>query len=160
VKFSVEVNPTDVARVIKATSKATVKDSIKIEEGIKKCLGVIHRKAQTLCPVDINVPRRREGLPHLRDSGREETTGTGMATQGAVVFEGFYAIYVHERLDVKHPVGEAKFLEKAVRLTRGTCASILRRDFSSDRPNPYTGGTSTRQRTNEGIPRSRRSPGT
>lgn len=159
-KFHVQVSPTDVARVIKATSKATVDDSIKIEEGIRKCLGVIHRKAQTLCPVDVNVPRRREGLPHLRDSGREEVHGKGMAAQGAVVFEGSHAIYVHERLDVRHPVGEAKFLEKAIRLTRGTCASILRRSFSSDRPNPYTAPGNTRLRTNEGIPRSRRSPGT
>lgn len=39
----------------------------------------------------------------------------GNVVEVFVYFGTNYAVYVHERLDVHHPVGEAKFLENAAR---------------------------------------------
>lgn len=36
-----------------------------------------------------------------------------------------YAVYVHERTDVYHPVGQAKFLETAAAQQRGAMASLI-----------------------------------
>ncbi len=37
-----------------------------------------------------------------------------------------YAIYVHENLEAKHPVGQAKFLEQPFRLLQGALAAMVR----------------------------------
>ncbi len=43
-----------------------------------------------------------------------------------VGFSAWYAIYVHERLDVHHPIGQAKFLEVAIRTGAGRMGKIVR----------------------------------
>ena len=57
------------------------------------------------------------------DTGNLKLSGLGKArvavsvpagTVGYTTNTADYAIYVHERLGLNHPVGEAKFLEKAV----------------------------------------------
>ena len=57
-------------------------------------------------------------------------------TRGGIVEVGFgtdYAVPVHERTEVSHPVGEAKFLEKAVNKHRGSfekdVAALTRSNF-------------------------------
>lgn len=54
---------------------------------------------------------------HLKLSGLGHSKLLASAPNGAMGYTtntADYAIYVHERLDLKHTVGEAKFLEKAV----------------------------------------------
>lgn len=55
--------------------------------------------SQDLCPV-------RTG--ELRDSGHLEETPNGVA----VVYDAPHALTIHERLDLPHPTGQAKFLEQ------------------------------------------------
>lgn len=45
---------------------------------------------------------------------------------GIVAFAQNYAIPVHERTGVHHPVGQAKFLEKPARALRGELTRIIR----------------------------------
>lgn len=40
-----------------------------------------------------------------------------------------YAVYVHERLDVHHPVGQAKFLEQPAREKAGEIGRIIRETY-------------------------------
>lgn len=63
-------------------------------------------KART--PVDTGT-LRRSGKVHDHASARKLTAGLSFATE--------YAVYVHERTDIRHPNGEAKFLENAIKFT-------------------------------------------
>jgi hypothetical protein len=81
-----------------------------IENALIKEAGLILEEAKNLCPVDTGA---------LRDSG--EVRGmdrVGFETMIPITFGDpvpYYAIFVHEDLDARHPNGgEAKFLEKAV----------------------------------------------
>lgn len=69
---------------------------------------VIMTDAKMRTPVDTGT-LRASGMTTLVDKG--STPKVELSFGGAA---GAYAIYVHERLDVYHPVGEAKFLENAV----------------------------------------------
>jgi len=47
-----------------------------------------------------------------------------------VVYEGVsYAIFVHEILANKHPIGEAKFLENALRASARMVIRIIRKEL-------------------------------
>lgn len=66
----------------------------------------IMTKSRRLVPVDTGA---------LRASGQVRTGHTGRDPYVEIVYGGPaapYAIYVHERLDVNHTVGQAKFLEQ------------------------------------------------
>lgn len=51
----------------------------------------------------------------LRDSGKVKTDKTGSGVEHEVVFDAPYAFSVHERTDIKHPRGRAKYLEIAAK---------------------------------------------
>jgi hypothetical protein len=141
---------TGVDRVLRAGQKTSALDAIKVRDGLAKCAGVILRKSYQYVPIDTGA---------LMRSGRVEDNGKpGMGARFAVVYggtpEAYYAVYVHEDLTraYRNPPRGAKFLERAVRETRGTCASIMRRTLYVERGktidgvreditrgNPYTG---------------------
>jgi len=50
----------------------------------------------------------------LRSSGRVDEVAIGMKLVIVLGFHTDYAVYVHENLDANHPVGQAKFLERAM----------------------------------------------
>jgi hypothetical protein len=57
--------------------------------------------------------------------------------QGTTVSVGFqtaYALVVHERLDVHHPVGQAKFLEEPARTKAGEIAKVAEKAYRAGRP--------------------------
>lgn len=68
--------------------------------------------AVSLCPVDKG---------NLAASGHLETTAEGYE----IVFDEPYAAAVHERLDVSHTSGQAKFLEQPVATEGGNVLSAL-----------------------------------
>jgi hypothetical protein len=63
-------------------------------------LELVKEEAVRRCPIDTGA---------LRKSARVKIRGN----EGSINFGMDYAVYVHERLDLRHPVGEAKFLENA-----------------------------------------------
>lgn len=53
----------------------------------------------------------------LRRSGMVADHATARALQARLTFGTDYAVFVHENLNARHRVGEAKFLERAVQAT-------------------------------------------
>lgn len=121
-RVSAEV--TGVEQTIRAIGAAKAKTTKTVAELLQKCGEVILKKAKELCPVETGA---------LRDSGRIEVTGTGMGTRVNVQFGGPaapYALYVHENLEAKHASPTtAQWVTHAVRATRGTTASIAKREL-------------------------------
>ncbi len=71
---------------------------------------LIMTESKEQCPVDTGALR---GTGHVEDpqaSGGQVTVQMGYGGPAAP-----YAVYVHERLDVRHRVGKAKFLEDPVK---------------------------------------------
>ena len=65
--------------------------------------------AKTRTPVDTNALRKSGTVfpPVTTATGAKVTLGFGGAAKA-------YAVYVHENMTARHPVGQAKFLESAV----------------------------------------------
>lgn len=113
---------TGVSTTLKAIGKAKKEKAIKVDEGLEKCAHVILKKSQYYCPVATGK---------LKASGKVETNGkSGMGARSSVVYDDPKAVFVHERIELKHASPtSAKFLEKAVRETRGTCGNIMKREL-------------------------------
>jgi len=71
-------------------------------------------QAQVLCPVDCTKYAKHRGFLKASAVAEEAiTTGTGWTCTFG--FGADYAVFVHEILENKHPQGQAKFLETAMR---------------------------------------------
>ena len=57
------------------------------------------------------------GTGTLKRSGKVHEYATARRLSAGLSFGTEYAVYVHERMNVSHPNGEAKFLENAVKFT-------------------------------------------
>ena len=116
-------------RVLKVSRKKKVEDAINIAKGLQKCGDIILRRARPLVPVEFG---------DLVTTGRVETTGVGFNSSTVISFGGVsptgrivdYAVIVHEDLTATHaePTG-AKYLSKAINLSRGTCTSLMKRQL-------------------------------
>lgn len=106
---------------IRALKKMTKQDTINIRDGVDKCLDIILRKSNYYCPVETG---------ELRASGKKEITGTGLGTEGKVVYTAPHAIPVHEIIEAFHASPTcAKFLERAMRESKGTCTNVMKRQI-------------------------------
>lgn len=56
----------------------------------------------------------------LKDSGKVSRHATARRLEADLTYGTEYAIWVHERTELRHSVGEAKFLEKALTKTAAT----------------------------------------
>jgi hypothetical protein len=118
----VEVPDWSLNRVLKAQRGMAVEDVIAINEGLEKCGHVILRKSNFYCPIETG---------ELRASGKVVTVGKGLNAKSTVEYFAPYALPVHEILAARHaPPTTAKFLERAVRETRGTCTALLGRQLA------------------------------
>ncbi len=93
-----------------------------IAQGLYEQAETIMTKAKALTPVDTGNLRASGHVlpPHLEGSQLVVTLGFGGPAAS-------YAVWVHERLNVHHPVGQAKFLETAVLEAMRTLKSELAR---------------------------------
>lgn len=111
--------------VIKALQKMATHDGRLIQICLEKMGAVILKKAQYYVPKDTYA---------LSQSGKVEVWGKGMAAKLAVEFDTHYALVVHEDTTANHASPTcAKYLERAVRESRGTCTNILKRTFEVTR---------------------------
>lgn len=63
------------------------------------------------------IPRTPIDTGNLRRSGAGNATVTKVGPKGAkgmVFYTAKYAVFVHERTELRHDVGEAKFLQNAI----------------------------------------------
>lgn len=99
----------------------------RLKETFRSEAGKILNRAKSLTPVDTG---------RLRDSGRliEVKDGIAIAFGGMIVrgVDVDYAVYVHERTDQHHKVGQAKFLDRAVREARGRVGKAISDKMKAD----------------------------
>jgi hypothetical protein len=121
--------------VLRASGKARERDAIAIAAGLTKCANIVLRKSRGYVPVETGA---------LKSTGRVDTEGVGLGASATVSYGGpspsgptnvFYALIVHEDLTKTHePPTCARYLARAVRETRGTCANVLRRAMLASDP--------------------------
>ena len=106
-----------------------------VADGMRKFGGRVEGESTRRCPVETGELRSRvfnEGP--LRD-GDTYVQVVGYEKFGATWEKGkAYALPVHERTDVQHPVGEAKFLENAVNHLSGEYAKYLQKLLGQVKP--------------------------
>ncbi len=93
----------------------------KIQDGNKIARGATYKTGQQIMdhtkakyvPVSQIRPRFYSG--YLKDSGQVNQARTNQhGTFVKLFFTAWYAVYVHERTELRHPVGTSKFLEKGI----------------------------------------------
>lgn len=80
----------------------------------KRLVSVVVIASETILTTAIEITPIEFGT--LRSSGSVKYEGDNRSVKGVISFGGpaaGYALYVHERLDVHHDIGQAKFLEDA-----------------------------------------------
>ena len=88
-----------------------------IEVGLKRAGLFLQRQSQKVVPIDKNV---------LKPSADTRSKYKGVATVVSVVYTTSYAIYVHERTELKHAPGkQAKFLEEPARTNQKRILEII-----------------------------------
>lgn len=106
-----------------------------VADGMRKFGGRVEGESTRRCPVETGELRSRvfnEGP--LRD-GDTYVQVVGYEKFGATWEQGRpYAVPVHERTNVHHPVGEAKFLENAVNHLSGEYAKYLQKLLGQVKP--------------------------
>jgi hypothetical protein len=71
--------------------------------------------------LDESLRRVPRDTGTLADSGHIDTSGGGVR----VVFDAPYAALVHEKMSLKHPRGESKYLENAVNASESAAAEAF-----------------------------------
>ncbi|MEU1883429.1 HK97 gp10 family phage protein [Streptosporangium sp. NPDC020072] len=104
VDLDIKVNPAE----LNARQRAAVL------AGLRHAAEEIRTYAQQLTPKDKGVLRASAEVVIDRDEA-----------VAAISYNTEYAVYQHERLDLHHPVGEAKFLEKAMLAKAEDAQAIL-----------------------------------
>lgn len=74
----------------------------------------------------VEIAGVKSVVQSLRDRAKRQPTYTDLQ----VGYSASYAIYVHENLEAHHPIGQAKYLESAVRQYSGRVADIVRTEMS------------------------------
>lgn len=87
-------------------------------EGMVEAANLIEGRSKDLCPV------RTGNLKGSHYVGKGGTLEDPIAEVGCTAY---YAGYVHENLEANFTVGQAKFLETAIKESRGEILSIIRK---------------------------------
>ena len=93
-------------RVIRNLSRYASRMSSAMDAAVLQSAEIVKDESQASCPVATGA---------LRDSAVTASESADDVINAAVGYTASYALYVHERLDVTHVNGEAKFLEKALK---------------------------------------------
>ena len=108
---------TGVKKVIRNMLRGNALFGEKIERGLKKGGLLLQRWSQEIVPVDTSA---------LKGSAGTEATGKGFKTEVAVFYTMNYAVYVHERTELRHKPGKfAKYLEKPLRENRNQLLKVM-----------------------------------
>lgn len=92
------------AEVLRNLNKEIRKIKGRTVRGLFNAGLLVQRRSQQKTPVDTGNLKGGAYTGIIRRDPHEVEIG----------YQAFYAVYVHERLELAHTVGEAKFLEKAL----------------------------------------------
>ena len=95
----------DESEVLKNLNKEIIKIKGRTKKGITKALTEIMALSKERTPVDTGQLRRNTYI---------ETRAGAKGPIGKAGYLQNYAVYVHENLESKHTVGQAKFMESAI----------------------------------------------
>jgi hypothetical protein len=107
-----------------ATVQANLAKAIKQIEGrtaggVRKAALLIGREAKIKTPVDTGDLRNSQVISSDKINGEPIS---------AIAYTQSYAPFVHENLEAHHPVGEAKFLERAVQENETRVVDIIQQE--------------------------------
>jgi hypothetical protein len=133
------VKITGIDHVVKAIARKKEGVKVKIHTGLVKAAYVILSKARYYCP--ISPAGSRDHMGNWQPPGALRASGQvlsverpGFGSEARVSFGGlaaFYALWVHELTEYAHASPTcAKFLERAVRETRGTAKQMVQRELT------------------------------
>lgn len=88
--------------------------------GLLKAGLKLQREAQLRVPVDTG---------NLKASAETRLKRAGKKSSATVIFTANYALFVHERLDIAHQVGEAKYLENAYEENKDLLYRLIRMEL-------------------------------
>ena len=100
------------------------KSPVALEKSLTKVSNHILAEAIQICPVKEGTLRRSGKVTNLKT--------TFLEVSNEIRFDTDYAVYVHERLDLHHPVGQAKFLETALNATAPDLAKEVATGYRSE----------------------------
>ena len=114
------------ARVIEVTGAREIRRRLKranvtlgsaVERGLKRAGLFLQRESQEVVPVATGA---------LKNSAGTRAEGKGWNTDVIVFYLQGYAVYVHERMDLRHKPGkQAKFLEGPAREKKDRILAII-----------------------------------
>ena len=105
-----------------------------VADGLRKFGGLVESESTRRVPVDTGELRSRVFNEGPMKDGAEYTQVVGYEKFGGDWSLGnAYAVAVHERVEIRHRVGEAKFLENAVNALAGEYAVYLKKLLSGVR---------------------------
>lgn len=105
-------------KVLKNLNKEIVKIKGRTMGGIRESLLLIEGRSKDKTPVDTG---------NLVGGHYTDVEMIGKNPVGEVGVTADYAIFVHEDLEARHEVGEAKYLENAVKESRSEILDIIRK---------------------------------
>lgn len=104
--------------IVQALKEANVTIGHKVARGLKKAGLLLQRYSQEVVPIDTS---------NLKNSAGTRAFGKGWLTDVVVFYTAHYAVYVHERTDLKHAEGkQAKYLEGPAREHRDELLKVIR----------------------------------
>jgi len=104
------------AEVLRNLNREIRKIKGRTVKGTLKAGLLIKRRSQDEVPVDTS---------NLKDGAYVETISQTPEIIVEVGYVAFYAVYVHERLELRHKVGKAKFLEDPLKISTGDVLRII-----------------------------------
>ena len=107
----------DIRRFNAKLRESREKGRVAAGKGLLKLANHTIGVSQALCPVDTGALQASGTVGELEDAGEKLSVTIGHNTN--------YAAAVHERLDVHHPQGQAKFLETAIREVMPKAAEFI-----------------------------------
>jgi hypothetical protein len=97
--------------------EANVTLGSEIQRGLTKAGLFLQRESQKVVPVEFGI---------LKNSAGTRVIGSGWYTDVVVFYAASYAVYVHERTELKHKKGKmAKFLETPARENKEKILKII-----------------------------------
>lgn len=113
------------AEVLAALRNVRKEAGMRMEDAIGVCAATILRKSNYYVPVDTE---------RLKKSGTIMTRDHGLHVKAFIIYDTWYAVFVHEILWYHHkPPTQAKFLERGRRETQPACARILNQAWTTGR---------------------------
>lgn len=113
-----QVHISGIDKVLGNLNRQIVQINGRSRVGLRAAALLVLGEAKELTPV---VTGHLQGFTHTEPI--ESSAGPGIE----IGFDAIYAVFVHERTELHHPVGQAKFLETALKKNAKRVLEIIRK---------------------------------